>query len=71
MTIQQMIRSFTIEGAYANLLEKTTGSIKVGKSADMVVLARNIIKCDADEIGEGNAVLLTMFRGKTVFEAER
>jgi predicted amidohydrolase YtcJ len=71
VTIQQMIRSFTIEGAYANMLEKTTGSIKVGKSADLVVLARNIIKCDPEEIGDGNAVLLTMFRGETVYEAEK
>jgi predicted amidohydrolase YtcJ len=68
VTIQQMIRSFTLEGAYANMLEKTTGSIKVGKSADMVVLKRNIIKCDADEIGVGNKVLLTMFRGDTVYQ---
>jgi predicted amidohydrolase YtcJ len=67
VTIQQMIRSFTIEGAYANMLEKTTGSIKVGKSADMVVLKRNIVKCDADKIGDGNKVLLTMFRGDTVY----
>ncbi len=68
VTIQQMIRSFTIEGAYANMLEKTTGTIKVGKSADMVVLKRNIVKCDADQIGVGNKVLLTMFRGETVYQ---
>ena len=67
VTIKQMIRSFTIEGAYANMLEKTTGSIKVGKSADMVVLKRNIVKCAADKIGVGNKVLLTMFRGETVY----
>lgn len=70
VTIQQMIRSFTIEGAYANFLNKTTGSIKVGKSADMVVLARNIVNCEPEEIGEGNKVLLTLFRGKTVYRAE-
>jgi predicted amidohydrolase YtcJ len=68
VTIKQMIRSYTIEGAYANMLEKTTGSIKVGKSADMVVLKRNIIKCAADQIGVGNKVLLTMFRGETVYQ---
>jgi predicted amidohydrolase YtcJ len=68
VTIQQMIRSFTIEGAYANMLEKTTGTIKVGKSADMVVLKRNIVKCSADKIGVGNKVLLTMFRGETVYQ---
>ena len=65
--VRQMIRSLTINGAYANFLEKTTGSLKVGKSADMVVLARNVIKCDPDRIGWGNKVLLTMFRGKTVY----
>jgi hypothetical protein len=70
VTIQQMIRSFTIEGAYANFLEKTTGSIKVGKSADMVVLARNIVKCEPKDIGLGNKVLLTMFRGDTVYRAK-
>jgi predicted amidohydrolase YtcJ len=68
VTIKQMIRSFTIEGAYASYLDKVTGSIKVGKSADMVVLARNIIKCEPEEIGVGNRVLLTMFRGETVYD---
>jgi predicted amidohydrolase YtcJ len=68
VTIAQMIRSFTVEGAYANMLEKTTGTIKVGKSADMVVLKRNIITCSADQIGVGNKVLLTMFRGEKVYQ---
>ena len=67
VTIRQMIRSFTIEGAYANFLDKATGSIKVGKSADMVVLARNIVKCQPEKIGVGNKVLLTLFRGETVY----
>jgi predicted amidohydrolase YtcJ len=67
VTVKQMIRSFTINGAYANFLEKTTGSLKVGKSADMIVLKRNILKCAPDQIGEGNKVLLTVFRGKTVY----
>ncbi len=70
VTVRQMIRSFTIEGAYANFLEKTTGSIKVGKSADMVVLARNIITCKPEDIGVGNKVLLTVFRGETVYQAD-
>ncbi len=65
--ISQMIRSYTINGARANFLEKTTGSLKVGKSADMVVLARNIITAAPDRIGDGNKVLLTMFRGAEVY----
>ena len=43
VTIQQMIRSFTINGANANFLEKQTGSIKVGKSADLVVAEGNLL----------------------------
>ena len=50
------------------MLEKTTGTIKVGKSADVVGLERNIVKCDADQIGVGKKVLLTMFRGETVYQ---
>jgi predicted amidohydrolase YtcJ len=67
VTVRQMIRSYSLNGAYANFLEKTTGSIKVGKSADMVVLARDILKCAPAKIGTGNKVVLTLFRGKQVF----
>ena len=67
VTIKQMIRSFTINGAKANFLEKQTGSIKVGKSADMVVVKTNLLTCDPKDIGTGNKVLLTLFRGKVVY----
>jgi hypothetical protein len=36
----------------------------------MVALDRNIIKCEPAEIGVGNKVLLTMFRGETVYQYE-
>ena len=42
-----MIESFTINGAYANFLEHETGSIEVGKSADLVVLSDDILELDA------------------------
>jgi predicted amidohydrolase YtcJ len=67
VTVRQMIRSYTINGAKANFLQKETGSLEVGKSADMVVLAHNILKVPANQIGDGNKVLLTMFRGAQVY----
>lgn len=66
VTVQQMIDSFTINGAYANFVENETGSIEVGKSADMIVLSRNILTCPPTQIGK-TKVLLTVFQGKEVF----
>jgi predicted amidohydrolase YtcJ len=67
VTVQQMIDSFTIAGARANFLEDETGSLEVGKSADMVVLDTNILTCPVERIGNA-AVLQTIFRGLTVYD---
>ncbi len=50
VTLEQMIRSFTINGAYANFLEKETGSIEVGKKADLIVLDKNLFEIPVTEI---------------------
>jgi predicted amidohydrolase YtcJ len=65
-TLEQMIASFTINGARANFLETTTGSIEAGKMADLVVLDRNLFTVPADEIGKVK-VVATFFAGKKVF----
>ena len=59
-----MIRSFTIEGAKANYLDKQTGTIKVGKRADLVVLDTNLLKvADPTELFNAH-VLYTMGSGQ-------
>jgi predicted amidohydrolase YtcJ len=65
-TLEQMIASFTINGAYANFLENTTGSIEVGKMADLIVLDKNLFNIPVDEISKVK-VILTFFGGKEVF----
>jgi predicted amidohydrolase YtcJ len=65
-TLEQMIASFTINGAYANFLEKTTGSIEVGKLADLVALDRNLFEIPVTDIINAK-VLLTIFEGKEAF----
>ncbi len=65
-TLEQMIRSFTINGAYANFLEKETGSIEIGKKADLIVLDKNLFDIPAEEISKAK-VLMTLFEGEKVF----
>jgi predicted amidohydrolase YtcJ len=66
VTVDQMIRSFTINGAKANFLEKTTGSIEVGKSADLIVLDTNLFNVSPDKIF-GAKVIYTMGQGKVLY----
>lgn len=63
--LPEAIAAFTINGAYANHSEQDTGSIEVGKFADLVVLDRNLFAIDASEISKTSA-LLTVLEGKVV-----
>jgi predicted amidohydrolase YtcJ len=65
-TLQQMINSCTINGAYLIFDEQNRGSIEVGKKADLVVLDKNLFKLAPTDIGEAK-VLSTIFGGKEVF----
>jgi hypothetical protein len=59
------IAAFTINAAYTNHDEQNTGSIEVGKRANLVVLDRNLFAIDPYEISETKA-LVTLFEGKVV-----
>jgi len=65
-SLEDMIASFTTNGAYANFLENETGSIEVGKQADLVVLDQNLFEIPPTEIAS-TKVLLTLVDGKQVF----
>lgn len=69
LTVTQMLRGFTIDGAYAIFAENTTGSLEVGKSADMIVIDRNLFQTDPLSIAE-TKVLGTFLKGELVFFAE-
>lgn len=65
-TLADMIASFTIDGAYANHVDDITGSIEVGKKADIIVLDKNLFDIPATQIKD-TAVVLTLVEGKEVY----
>jgi predicted amidohydrolase YtcJ len=65
ITLPEAIAAFTINAAYTNRLDKDTGSIEAGKSADLVVLDRNLFEIPASEMSDVKA-LVTLFEGKPV-----
>ena len=60
------IHAFTMGSAYVNHLDDVTGSIEVGKEADLVVVDRNLFDLSLDELADAK-VQLTMVAGAAVF----
>jgi hypothetical protein len=72
--VREVLEAYTINGARFLGREAEFGSLEPGKSADFVVLDRDILAlADAghgDDIG-ATRVLETWFRGRRVFHATR
>lgn len=65
IVLHDAIASYTINGAFVNFLDDKTGSIEVGKLADMIVIDRNLFEIPASDISN-TAVLLTLLEGVPV-----
>jgi predicted amidohydrolase YtcJ len=63
------LAGFTINSAYVNHLDHLTGSIEVGKRADLAVLDRDVFAHPVEEIADAS-VVLTFVDGERVFDAE-
>ena len=64
--LMTMLRAYTQGGAYASGTELTTGTLEVGKAADLIVLDRNIFQIPATEV-HSVRVLLTLLDGREVW----
>jgi hypothetical protein len=60
------LKTYTINGAYAAFEEDSRGSLKVGKYADMVVLSKDILTVEEQEIAS-TQVRYTIVGGKVRF----
>jgi predicted amidohydrolase YtcJ len=69
LTLDEAMAAFTLGSAYVNHLDDVTGSIEVGKLADLAVIDRDLFAPDAGPIGDGR-VLATFVEGQPVYEAD-
>jgi len=63
--LETAIVAFTINAAFVNKHDDETGSIEVGKLADLIVVDRNLFEIEPDDLSE-TKVLLTLFGGEVV-----
>ncbi|ELR64881.1 Exoenzymes regulatory protein AepA in lipid-linked oligosaccharide synthesis cluster [Photobacterium marinum] len=67
--VEVAIDAYTINPAVSLGLDDIIGSIEVGKSADLVVLDKDITKLKPEAIAKTN-ILMTMLQGEVVFDAD-
>ena len=70
MSLEEALRGYTIEAAYAGFEEKSKGSIEKGKLADLIVISKDITRIAPKEM-LSIRVLKTFVGGKLVSEATK
>jgi hypothetical protein len=69
LTVEEAIKAYTLNTAYAAYEEDLKGSITVGKLADFVVLSDNLLTMDPDNIKDVE-VVTTVVGGNVVYELD-
>jgi predicted amidohydrolase YtcJ len=65
--LEEAIKGFTLNGAYAQFSEKDKGSLEAGKLADLVVLDQNLFNIAPEKIRDAR-VTLTIAGGRIVYD---
>jgi predicted amidohydrolase YtcJ len=70
ISVEEALRAYTADAAYASFDEARKGTLTPGRLADFVMLDRNIFEISPEEIGKVQ-VLMTLVGGQRVFERTR
>jgi len=68
ISVEQALKAYTYNAAYASFEEKQKGTLEIGKLADFVLLQQDIRKIPAEKIRDVK-VIVTVVGGKIVYEA--
>jgi predicted amidohydrolase YtcJ len=66
ISVEDAIKCYTINSAFASYEEKIKGSIEAGKLADLIILSEDILNIDPIKIKDVE-VEMTMFDGKIIY----
>ncbi len=66
ISVEDAVKGYTIENAYASFMENKLGTIEPGKYADFTIIDRDIFKIDPELIKD-TKVIMTVVNGKTVY----
>ncbi|MDR3464311.1 MAG: amidohydrolase [Xanthobacteraceae bacterium] len=69
LDLATVIETYTISAARMLGLGRTIGSLEIGKSADIIVLDRNVFEIPATDIAE-TRVITTFFEGRVVYQRD-
>lgn len=69
MTREEALKSYTLDGAFAEFEENFKGSIEVSKAADFTVFDQNIMEVPEDDILK-TKVTMTVMGGKVVYSKQ-
>jgi hypothetical protein len=69
ITPLEAIKAYTIDGAYSAWEEDYKGTIETGKLADLIVVDRDPLKIDPDDL-KNVEIILTMIDGKIVYQKQ-
>jgi predicted amidohydrolase YtcJ len=67
LSVRDALEAFTLGSAFVNHLDDETGSVEVGKAADLVVLSEDLLALPADALTDAT-VDLTLVDGSVVYE---
>jgi predicted amidohydrolase YtcJ len=68
ITVEESLRAYTRDAAFAGFADAETGSLTAGRLADFVLIDRDLTRATADELGQAR-VELTVAAGRVVHES--
>ncbi|MEW5976850.1 MAG: amidohydrolase [Acidobacteriota bacterium] len=68
VSVEQALRCYTVNNAYAAFEEHLKGSLEAGKLADLIVLDRDLFRIPPEAIAQ-TGVLFTIVDGRVVYQA--